>query len=117
MLTDIRGVFAALLTPRLPDDAVDAPALERLIEFLRQQGIDSFVANGATGEFCLTTPADLRTILATVRRAAGANSKLMCGVGGPSLAKVLDLARVAADEGAETLLVPAPYFFRYGQED
>ena len=117
MQMEIGGVFAALLTPRRSNDDVDVPALQSLVEFLVRRGISSFVANGATGEFCLSTPADLQILLRTVRKSAGASARLLCGVGGPSLAKVLDLARVASDEGAEALLVPTPYFFTYEQED
>ena len=67
----IEGVIAAVLTPRNVDDTLDGTAMARLIEFLMQHRIFSFAVNGATGEFCLTRPEQLRAALCTVRSAAG----------------------------------------------
>lgn len=114
---DIRGVHAALLTPRHSDDSVNVPAVERLVMFLRERAIQRFVANGATGEFCLTTPDQLRTLVRAIRKVAGDDAIVIAGVGGPSITRVVELAHIARNEGAHAILVPAPYFFPYQQED
>ena len=77
----ISGVYAAVLTPRLADESVNVPALRKLIAFLMEQGISSYAVNGATGEFCLTTPAQLRMMLATVKEASRGKAKILCGAG------------------------------------
>jgi dihydrodipicolinate synthase/N-acetylneuraminate lyase len=53
----ISGVFAALLTPRTAEGEIDVPALRNLVHFLMNSGISFFAVNGATGEFCVTSPA------------------------------------------------------------
>ena len=73
----VRGVSAAVLTPRLTDGSVDALSLRKLLEFLLNKGISSFALNGATGEFCITTPAQLRTLLATAKEAGGDSSQFL----------------------------------------
>ena len=113
----IHGVLAALLTPRPADTTVDSASLEALVTALKQRGIAGFVVNGATGEYCLTTPAELRTMLRCVRKAGGDDVQLVCGVGGPGMAQVLELASVAAEYGADALLLPPPHFFPYQQDD
>jgi 4-hydroxy-tetrahydrodipicolinate synthase len=114
---DISGVFAALLTPRTADGNIDAPALRRLVHFLMNPGISSFVVNGATGEFCLASPAQVRILLSTVREAGDGKARLLCCAGAAGVAQAIELARVAESEEAEGLLLPMPYFFPYRQED
>ena len=113
----IEGVIAAVLTPRNVDDALDAAAMTRLIEFLMQHRIFSFAVNGATGEFCLTRPDQLRAALSTVRSVAGGHATILCGVGAAGIAQTIELSHIAEDEGAAALLLPMPYFFPYEQDD
>ena len=113
----VRGVSAAVLTPRLPDGSVDAPSLRKLLEFLLDRGISSFALNGATGEFCITTPSQLRTLLSTAKEVAGNAAEFVCGVGAPDTAGSIVFARIAQDAGVKGLLLPMPYFFPYQQGD
>ncbi len=114
---EFSGVFAALLTPRNAEGGVDGPALRNLVHFLMRSGISSFVVNGATGEFCLTSPAQLRTMLSTVKAAGECAARILCCVGAPGATQAIELARVAESEAVEGLLLPMPYFFPYEQED
>jgi 4-hydroxy-tetrahydrodipicolinate synthase len=112
----VHGVYAALLTPRHSDDSVDESSFARLLEFLLERDISGFALNGATGEFCLTTPQHLRTLFSVIRRVAG-DAKILCGIGAAGTAGARELARIAAGEGAQAALLPMPYFFPYGQQD
>jgi 4-hydroxy-tetrahydrodipicolinate synthase len=112
----IRGIYTAVLAPRKADDSIDKAALARLVDFLLERGIEAFAINGATGEFCLTTPQHLRTAFSVVRKAAG-DANILCGIGAAGTAKTLELAKIAAGEGAQAALLPMPYFFPYSQDD
>jgi 4-hydroxy-tetrahydrodipicolinate synthase len=114
---EISGVFAALLTPRNAEGSIDVAALGNLVHFQTKSGISSFAVNGATGEFCLTSPAQLRTMLSTVRAAGEDKARMLCCVGAASAAQSIELARVAESEEVEGLLLPMPYFYPYAQED
>ena len=113
----VQGIYAALLTPRHQDNRVDPSGMSRLIEFLGQRGVRSYALNGATGEFCLTTPNELRNSIRMVRGAVGESVDLLCGVGAAGIAGSIELAHIAQEEGAGVLLAPTPYFFRYQQDD
>jgi 4-hydroxy-tetrahydrodipicolinate synthase len=113
----ISGVYAAVLMPRHADDAVDVESLAGLIRFLLSKGISKFAMNGATGESCLTTPEQLRTILATVQQASAGKAEILCGVGAAGVARARELASIAEQAGVKGLLLPMPYFFPYQQED
>lgn len=114
---EIQGVYAALLTPRSEDREVDVTALSALVRFLRSKGLSSFAANGATGEYCLTRPEQLRTILMTVREASAGEARILCGIGAAGISLSLELAAIAEEHGARGLLLPMPYFFPYEQQD
>jgi 4-hydroxy-tetrahydrodipicolinate synthase len=113
----VSGVSAAVLTPRLVDGSVDTVSLRNLLEFLLDKGISSFALNGATGEFCITTPTQLRTLLNTAREVAGNRAEILCGIGAPDTAGSIMFARIAQDAGVKALLLPMPYFFPYQQGD
>jgi len=117
MLTHVSGVHAAVLTPRNPPGTVDEHSLAALIRFLVTRGISSFAVNGATGEFCLTTPQELARILRTVGHAANGNAGVLCGIGAPSTALAIEFASIALEFGYDALLLPMPYFFPYSQRD
>ena len=113
----MNGLFAALATPIDAAGRVDLATFDRLVEFLLMAGVDGMVVGGATGEF---PHFQTRERADLVRRAAERlprNRRLVVGIGGPSMRRVIKLGRVAIEAGAESLLVPAPFFFRYEQED
>lgn len=113
----VQGVYAALLTPRRADNGLDLSGVSRLIEFLTRHNVRSYAVNGATGEFCLTTPKELRALFAEIRGVTGNNANLLCGIGSAGSAGAIELAKIAQEEGSRALLVPAPYFFSYQQDD
>jgi len=113
----LAGVTAALLIPRDHSANINWPAFEHQIRFLRARGIKGFAINGATGEYTLTTPADLRCLLRKTRQIAGQECTIVAGVGAASVSRCNELCDVAVQEGADGVLLPMPYFFPYGQDD
>lgn len=113
----VQGIYTAVLTPRHADESVDTESLIGLIRFQMEKGVRSFAMNGATGEFPLTTPEHLETILATVQNASGGKAEILCGVGAPGISGVKALAKVAQAAGVKALLLPMPCFFPYQQQD
>jgi 4-hydroxy-tetrahydrodipicolinate synthase len=113
----IHGVYAAVLTPRLADDSVDVIALRKLLEFLLLRGVTGFALNGATGEFCLTTPEHLEMLLRVAQEVCAGKAELLCGVGAAGLQGSIALAAIAEKHGVKGLLLPMPYFFPYQQQD
>lgn len=113
----VQGLFAAMGTPRDPGGQLDLAATDRWVEFLLRHSVSSFVLNGATGECCGSSPADVRDLLTRVRAGAGPEAKILCGIGSGSLAHSLELGELALKHGANVLLLSMPYFFPYQQDD
>ncbi|MHB1022170.1 MAG: dihydrodipicolinate synthase family protein [Acidobacteriaceae bacterium] len=114
---EVQGVYAAVLAPRHPDDSIDVPGLRSVVKFLLKKGIHSFALNGATGEFCLTTAEQLRTMIQVVREVSGGDGEFLCGVGAAGVRQAIVLSQIAQELNAKGLLLPMPYFFPYQQED
>ena len=112
-----QGVYAAVLTPRRADGTLDLAALRSLLRFLRARGITRYAINGATGEFCLTTPEQLRELLEAVRAESGPAAEILCGVGAAGTAGAEALVRVAEEAAVQGVLLPMPFFFSYSQDD
>ena len=117
MGNDISGLYAATITPRHPSNEIDVPGLMRVFGFLQSKAITSFAINGATGEFCLTLPSHLRTILEAAIEVGIDCRRILCGVGSPGAALSVEMAGIAEEFGVQGLLLPMPSFFPYQQDD
>ena len=117
MRLSISGVYAALATPIDATGRPDLDVFDQLINFVLERGVDGVVIGGGTGEYP-HFDLDQRETLArrAVEQVAGRGLVITC-VGASSIFATLKLARSAADSGSDFLLLPAPHFFRYSQDD
>ena len=113
----IAGPLAALLTPRTDSGGIDFEALERTAEYALSRGMRGVVPCGGTGEY-FDLPTDQRK-QAVERLAAAMHAKglLIAGIGGASAGESIELGRHALQAGADAVLLPAPYFYRYEGRD
>jgi 4-hydroxy-tetrahydrodipicolinate synthase len=116
LLSQIVGVYAAVLTPRGKGGALDLPAFEKQLHFLAKHNVEGFAINGATGEYPSTTAEELVALLASARQVVP-DHKVLCGVGAVNLAGTLTRGAAAIEAGVQALLLPMPYFFPYDQAD
>lgn len=103
--------------PRHVNGDLDIPTFERHILFLANKGINGFALNGATGEYCLTSEADLTRVLRNARKALGPRVTVLAGIGGASDLHSLRLLSISQNERADGVLLPMPHYFPYSQED
>lgn len=109
-------VSVAMVTPFDRNGDVDLDAGRRLAAHLADNGVDSLVLAGTTGESPTTTTAEKLSLLKAVREEVGDSVKLIAGAGTNNTAASIDLARASADAGADALLVVTPYYSKPTQE-
>lgn len=109
------GLITALVTP-FKDNAVDYPALENLVEWQIQSGVDGLVVCGTTGEApTLHWDERLKIIKACVSKAKGRVS-IIVGTGTNSTDLTVSHTCSAAACGADAALIVTPYYNKPSQE-
>lgn len=104
------GCATALVTPFLPDGALDEAALRRLIAMQRCAGIDALVLLGTTGEPCTLDMAERERVIAIGLEEAGGAMPVIVGTGSNDTRKAVAYARQAHELGANGQLCVTPYY-------
>jgi 4-hydroxy-tetrahydrodipicolinate synthase len=108
--------MVALVTPMHDDGSLDNDALARLIEFHVDNGTDAIVSVGTTGESPTVNPEEhIEIIERTVKLVAG-RMPVIAGAGANATSEAIELARAAADAGADATLQVTPYYNKPMQE-
>lgn len=106
----------AMVTPFHEDGSVDYESAARLAKHLVDSGCDAILVSGTTGEAPATHLDEKAQLLQTVRRAVGPDIKVIAGVSSNDTAHTVAMVRSAAQNGADGLLVTAPYYNRPSQD-
>lgn len=103
------GCATALLTP-FKEGRVDEEALDRLLDYQLNGGIDAIVACGTTGEPSAMTEAEWEHTLAFIIHRVHGRVPVIAGTGGNCTADVIRKAHIARDLGADAQLCVTPYY-------
>lgn len=109
---DLSGLIPAVVTPMDAEGAVDHAGLRRYIGWLLgYDGLKGLAVNMDTGEGPQLSREERRRILEAYAEEASGRVPVLAGVGAPSTAAAVELARDAAVAGADGLVVfPHPVF-------
>uniref|UniRef100_A0A8H7NI26 Dihydrodipicolinate synthase n=1 Tax=Bionectria ochroleuca TaxID=29856 RepID=A0A8H7NI26_BIOOC len=108
---DLTGIMVALYTPFKDDTrAIDVEALTAHVESLIQAGVHGLVPGGSTGEFTALSYDERKQLIEVVLAAAKGRVPVVAGIGDLSTAKVLDLAKHAAEAGAAATMIVPPFY-------
>ena len=109
-------VCVAMVTPFDRDGALDTETGRRLAAHLVDNGLDSLVLAGTTGESPTTTTEEKIALIRAVKEEVGDRAKIIAGAGTNNTAASVELARASAEAGADALLVVTPYYSKPSQE-
>ncbi len=112
----ITGSLVAIVTPMSADGRLDFPRLRSLIDWHVEQGTDGIVIVGTTGESpTVNVDEHCELIRVAVEHAAG-RLPVVAGTGANSTLEAIELARFAAQAGANAHLSVVPYYNKPTQE-
>ncbi len=114
-LAAIEGCLTAIVTP-FRDGAVDFEALDKLVEWQIDSGIDGIVAVGTTGESATLDVEEHVAVISRVVKVARGRVPVVAGAGGNATAEALNLTRASERAGANALLHVTPYYNKPTQE-
>lgn len=108
-------VLTAMATAFHDDGSLDLAGTQTIARHLVANGNDGLVVSGTTGESPTTTPDEDGQVLTAVREAVGPEVTLVAGVGTNDTRTSTALARQAAANGADGVLLVTPYYNKPGQ--
>ena len=107
---DWRGYIPAITTPFDKNEALDIPALERLLRWLLQEQIHGIIALGTQGEWFSLDREERREVLRVVSRELKGRMTIIAGCNALTAREVILNAGIAAEYGFDGILVtPPPY--------
>jgi 4-hydroxy-2-oxoglutarate aldolase len=109
---EIRGIFAALVTPFASGGSVSFSAVKENIGRYNQTGLAGYVVLGSTGEAVMLSREEADSILAAAKEAAAPEKILIAGTGAESTAETIARTKRAAALGYQAALVKTPYYYK-----
>lgn len=109
------GTATALVTP-FAKDKVDENALEKLIEYQLNGGVNALVLLGTTGESATLSQSERRQIIEIAKSKIANKIPLIVGAGSNDTEHAVKLCKTAQQLGVNALLVVTPYYNKCTQE-
>jgi len=104
------GCATALVTPFLPDGALDEDALRRLIRMQMNAGVDALVLLGTTGEPSTLSMQERERIITVGMEETDGRLPVIVGTGSNDTRKAIQYARQAKQLGVQGQLCVTPYY-------
>lgn len=111
-----RGTGVALVTPFNEDGSIDYAALENLVDYVINNGVNYLVALGTTGETPTLTAEEKKDVLSCIVAKCGNRVPVVCGIGGNNTAEVLQQLKDYNLSGVSGILSVVPYYNKPTQE-
>ena len=113
----LKGIIPPLVTPLLDNDTLDKDGLERLIEHTISGGVNGLFILGTTGEFAsLSYRLRIELIQRTCSLVNG-RVPVLVGITDSAFQESLNLASLAAESGADAVVLAPPYYYSSGQPE
>ena len=105
-----KGAGVAIVTPFKEDESIDYDRLDELINFHCENGTDSIIICGTTGESATMTEEEhLECVKFTIERTRG-RIPVIAGTGSNCTRTAVEMSREAESYGADGLLLVTPYY-------
>jgi 4-hydroxy-tetrahydrodipicolinate synthase len=107
---DLKGVFAALVTPMTVQGEIDLNTLNNFIEYQICQGVHGLIPLGSTGEYYALSPQERHDVLKITIDTAAGQVPVLAGTNSGSTREIISYCREAEEMGACGVLLAPPYY-------
>lgn len=112
----LKGTGVALVTPFNEDKTVDFDSLQKLIDFVIEDGVDYVVTLGTTGETPTLSKEEKPGIIEFTYTAVASRVPVVVGIGGNNTREVVSDVESFPLEKAAAILSASPYYNKPSQE-
>ena len=108
-------IGTAMITPFKKDGTINYPELERIINYLIENGTDAIIACGTTSENpTMSTEEKIEVVRFTVEKVAG-RVPVIAGTGDNETAYSINMTHKAEENGADGIMLVTPYYNKPNQ--
>ena len=115
-MTRFVGTGVALATPFKDDLSIDLNALERLVNYVIDGGVEYLVVLGTTAETATLSKSEKEIIKKTISKANSGRIPMVLGVGGNNTAEVVNELKTSNIDDFDAILSVSPYYNKPRQE-
>ncbi|GLB49748.1 4-hydroxy-tetrahydrodipicolinate synthase [Neptunitalea lumnitzerae] len=116
MRSKFLGTGVALVTPFTSDNLVDIEALERLVNYVVDRGVEYLVVLGTTAETATLNKQEKELVIATVKSVNDGRVPLVLGMGSNNTYDLVDQLKETDMSGFDAILSVSPYYNKPTQE-
>jgi 4-hydroxy-tetrahydrodipicolinate synthase len=109
-------IATAMVTPFDSKGNIDFRKTTQLVDYLIENGTDSLVVCGTTGESPTLTSEEKIALFQHVKKAAGGRVPVIAGTGSNNTQATVELTKKAEKAGADAILLVTPYYNKPNQE-
>lgn len=117
MVTDLRRIFSALVTPTRADDSLDLEVLGEIVEEQLERGVEGFYCCGSSGEALLLSLGERRELVDAVTARVAGRVPVVAHVGTVSTVQTIELARAAERAGVSAVSMIPPYYYAFTPDE
>lgn len=111
----VGNVVTAMVTPFDKDLNINYQMVEKLANHLVNNGTDTILVAGTTGESPTLTHEEELELLKVVKSAVSGKAKILMGAGSNSTATAVEMSKKVAKAGADAILSVVPYYNKPSQ--
>ena len=112
----LQGTGVALITPFKDDKSIDIPALEKLVHYQIENGVDYLVVLGTTAETATLSENEKEIVKETIKKANQNRLPMILGIGGNNTQAVINSIKNTDLSDYQAILSVSPYYNRPSQE-
>lgn len=112
----LQGLGVALITPFNEDGSIDFPALEKIVHYNIENGVDYFVVLGTTAESATLSSEEKKKVIDCIIKSNNKRLPLVLGIGGNNTNEVISQIQLADLKDFVSILSVSPYYNKPSQE-
>ena len=116
MRYDAGEVITAMITPMDKERRVEYNQVEKLADYLVDNGSDGILVAGTTGESPTLTHEEEFEIILSVKSIVGNRAKIIMGAGSNSTETAVETSKKVAAAGVDAILSVVPYYNKPSQK-